>query len=135
MDFNVYWLLKKEDSLNLRYCLENSSPKKFHVRNINGLRPTIVDESVEGKTLTFKKKKNSLLFLIDQKECYNLKTHEKSFSLRYTLNEKLKEDTELTNADYENGDYLEITFNGKIEVEPSEFERAPGIPFYRIKKS
>jgi hypothetical protein len=37
-------------------------------------------------------------------------------------------------VDYEKKEYLEIFFDGIIKVEPTDKERAPGIPYYRIKK-
>lgn len=133
MDFNVYWLLKEDDSKNLKYAIKNFSPKRFYVRNINGSRPTIVDESLERKVLSFKKTKEGFSFFADKEKIYNFNDDKKGFSLRYRLDEK--EYTVLTNADYKNGDYIEISFHGKIEVEPAKPERAPGIPFYKIKKS
>ncbi|MDP3966173.1 MAG: hypothetical protein Q8Q04_01435 [archaeon] len=137
MNFNVYWLLKEEDSENLKYAIENFPPKNFYVGNTkNGKfqRSTIINESLEGRVLVFKNEGDGFLFFIDGYEVYNLNNNEKSFSLRYKLNEKIEEDTKLTNANYFNGDYIEITFSGKIEVEPTVFERAPEVPFYRIKK-
>ncbi len=140
MDFRVYWLLEKEDLKNLKYCFENFSPTRFYIGNTNKLegfaRSTILNENLEGKILNFKKKKNGFLFLLDNKEIYLFKKDtDHGFTIRSDLNEKIEEISVLNHSNYKNGDFLQIYFNKKIEIEPTKIERAPGIPFYRIKKS
>ena len=139
MDFNVYWLVKKSDSENVSYCIKNFFPKKFYVGSIKKLdgfqRLKVLDESLEGKIFSFKKTKDIFSFFANGEKIYSFNSDKKGFSLKYRLDEKSKEYTILTNTNSKNGDYLEISFHGKIEVEHAESERAIGIPFYNIKKS
>jgi len=142
LDMNNYWLLAEEDSENLRYVVDNFKPLKIHVRSIDEGRKELVNENLEGKVLDFEPKGKGYLFKVDGKELFYFEgLRQKSFDVRYRLgryNSEIKEFDEnsaLVTADYEKKEYVEIHFKGKIGVEPSEKERAPGIPFYRIKKS
>ncbi len=137
---NTYWLLAEEDLENLRYVVDNFKPFKIHVRGVVENREKFkeINENLEGKTLDFEKKKKGYLFKVDGKDLFYFEgLRKKSFDVRYDQdhNDNFKDLSKLVTVDYEKNEYMEIWFSGKIKVEPSNKDRAPGIPFYRIKKS
>ena len=138
---NTYWLLAEEDLENLRYVVDNFKPFKIHVRGVVENREKFkeINENLEGKTLDFEKKKKGYLFKVDGKDLFYFEgLRKKSFDVRYDKeynNGNFKNISKLVTVDYEKDEYMEIHFKGKIEVEPTDKERAHGISFYRIKKS
>ena len=62
-----YWLPKESDFENLRLCLDNYPTEKIYIRDRGGYNPdgsyrtqglTKVSESLEGKSLDFRKDKS-----------------------------------------------------------------------------
>jgi hypothetical protein len=143
LDMNVYWMEEKFDKDNLKYCLDNFKPIGFYVGLVSGGfgRKTLIDKSIEDKILTCKIKKDQFIFNLNNEPLFIFdRDHEKSFDIRYDLgkydgkSDSFEEITKLVHANYKKRQYMEISFSGKIPVEPTEFERAKGLPFYRILK-
>ena len=89
-----YWMPKKLDSKNLRLCLDNYPTDRIYIRDCGGHNPdgsfriqglAKVNESLEGRSLDFRKDKSGLHILIDSKEVFHfpLKHYYKGFSLAY----------------------------------------------------
>jgi hypothetical protein len=89
-----YWMPRQLDFEHLRKCLDNYPTEKVYIRDCGGLNPDgssrvqgliKVNESLEGKSLDFKKDKSGLHILIDSKEVFHfpLKDYYKGFSLAY----------------------------------------------------
>lgn len=85
---------KRQDFKNLRLCLENYKAERIYIRDCGGVREdgkyscqgrAKVNESLEGKTLDFKKDKSGLHLLIDSSEVFHfpLQRYDKGFSLAY----------------------------------------------------
>ncbi len=85
---------KEDDFENLRRCLDLYTPERLYIRDCGGVRAdgkysaqgmAKVNESLEGRTLDFRKDKNGLHFLIDKNEVFHfpLRDHDKGFSLAY----------------------------------------------------
>lgn len=71
---------KRLDFKNLRICLENYTAERLHIRDCGGVREdgkyscqgrAKVNESLEGRTLDFRKDKSGLYFLIDSTEVFH----------------------------------------------------------------
>lgn len=136
MDFNNYWLLQEEDKDTLRYALDNFSALKFNVDSVNRLegfyRTSILRADLEGKTFDFVPRGKGFQFTLDGNNLFYFEgLRQKGFDVRYNFDDTSK----LVTVDYEKKEYLEITFDELIAVEPTDKERAPGVPYYRIKKS
>ena len=85
---------KELDFENLRLCLDNYPVEGIYIRDCGGIRENgkfscqgmgKVRETLEGKTLDFKKDDSGLFFLIDEKEVFHfpLNNYSKGFSLAY----------------------------------------------------
>jgi len=136
MDCNNYWLLQEEDNDNLRYAIDNFPALIFNVESISRLqgfaRTIIIREDLTGKTLNFIPKKKGFQFILDGKDLFYFEgLKQKGFDVRYDFDDTSR----LVTVDYEKKEYLEIFFDGIIQVESTDKERAPGIPYYKIKRS
>lgn len=77
---------KKLDFKNLRLCLDNYSADFLYIRLMGSRGGTVkVNESLENKTLDFKKVSSRLHLFIDSNEVFHfpLKDYQKGFSLAY----------------------------------------------------
>lgn len=77
---------KRLDFRNLRLCLDNYSPILLYIRLVGSMGGTVkVDESLENRTLDFRKNKSGLYLRIDSNEVFHfpLKDYQKGFSLAY----------------------------------------------------
>lgn len=85
---------KRLDFRNLRLCLDNYAADFLYIRDCGGVREdgkyschgrVKVNESLEGKTLDFRKDKSGLHLLIDSNEVFHfpLQRYDKGFSLAY----------------------------------------------------
>ena len=77
---------QKLDFKNLRLCLDNYQADFLYIRLVGSAGGTVkVNESLEDKTLDFKKNKSGLHMLINSKEVFHfpLKHYDKGFSLAY----------------------------------------------------
>jgi len=144
LDMNTYWMEERFDKENLIYCINNFKPTRFYVGFVGDnefSRKTLIEESLEGKILTCKAKKDQFIFNLNNEPLFIFgRDHKKGFDIRYDLgkydnkSKSFEEISKLVNVNYKKGQYMEIHFSGKIMVEPTEFERAKGLPFYKIKK-
>jgi hypothetical protein len=92
-----YFMPKKLDFKNLRFCLDNYTPTHLYIRLKGSRGGTVkVNEDLESKTLNFKKNKKGLYMLIDDNEVFHfpLKRYEKGFSVAYERIEKMEDGTE-----------------------------------------
>jgi hypothetical protein len=85
-----YYMPKKLDFKNLRFCLDNYEVRSIFIRLVGSSGGTIkVNEKLEGKILDFKKDKSGLYFFIDSKEIFHFPLNDyhdkmqKGFSLAY----------------------------------------------------
>jgi hypothetical protein len=81
-----YQMPKELDSENLRFCLDNYEATFLFIRLVGSMGGTIkIDESLENRTLDFRKDKSGLYMLIDSSEVFHfpLKNYYKGFSLAY----------------------------------------------------
>lgn len=81
-----YLMPKKLDFKNLRMCLDNYQASWLYIRLRGSAGGTVkVDETLEGKTLDFKRNRSGLYFLVDNIEVFHfpLKDYDKGFSLAY----------------------------------------------------
>ncbi|MBS3091124.1 hypothetical protein J4217_01595 [Candidatus Pacearchaeota archaeon] len=91
-----YQLLKRQDFRNLRLCIDNYTPDFLFIRECGGTRPDgsyriegmqKVSIKLGGKRLDFKKNKNGLYILVDNKEVFHFplepSRYYKGFSLAY----------------------------------------------------
>ncbi|MDI6737580.1 MAG: hypothetical protein QME12_03620 [Nanoarchaeota archaeon] len=81
-----YWMPKKLDRKNLRLCIDNYKAERLYIRLVGSMGGTVkVNESLEGKTLGFKKDKSGLFLLVDSNEVFHfpLKRYDKGFSVAY----------------------------------------------------
>ena len=90
-----YWMPKKLDFKNLKLALKHYEAERIFIRDCGGIREdgqysaqgrAKVDETLEGKTLDFKKNKSGLYILIDSKEVFHFtlkEEYEKGFSVGY----------------------------------------------------
>lgn len=81
-----YWMPKKLDFKNLRLCLNNYMAEHLSIRLVGSAGGTVkVNESLQGKTLDFRKDASGLYMLIDSNEVFYfpLKDYDKGFSLAY----------------------------------------------------
>ena len=88
-----YWMPKKLDFKNLRFCLDNYTPDFLYIRLVGSKGGTVkVNEDLKGKTLDFKKNKTGLYILVDSRQVFHfpLKDYDKGFSLAYERIEKIK---------------------------------------------
>lgn len=77
---------KKQDFHILRLCIDNYQPDFLYIRLVGSMGGTTkVNESLEGRTLDFRKDKSGLYMLIDSKEVFHfpLKNYQKGFSVAY----------------------------------------------------
>ncbi|MBS3139845.1 hypothetical protein J4479_02475 [Candidatus Woesearchaeota archaeon] len=67
-----YWMPKKLDFRNLRFCLDNYEADCLFIRLIGAKGGTIkVDENLEGRKLDFHKKSSGLSLLIDSENVFH----------------------------------------------------------------
>ncbi|MDO8517059.1 MAG: hypothetical protein Q7S33_02945 [Nanoarchaeota archaeon] len=81
-----YWMPKKLDFKNLRFCLDNYTPDFLYIRLVGSKGGDIkVNEDLIDKKLDFRKNKSGLYMLVDSKEVFYfpLKNYDKGFSLGY----------------------------------------------------
>jgi hypothetical protein len=92
-----YWMPKELDFDNLGLCLDNYRAERLHIRRIGPQGGTsVVNESLEGRTLDFARDKDWIHLLIDDDEVFKftLKSHNNEyangFSLAYERFEKIE---------------------------------------------
>jgi hypothetical protein len=143
LDMNTYWMEERFDKENLIYCINNFKPTRFYVGLVGRgfSRETLMDKSLEDKILTCTINKNQFIFNLNNEPLFIFdRDHKKGFDIRYDLgkydnkSKSFEKISKLVQVNYKKGQYMEIHFSGKIIVEPTEFERAEGLPFYKIKK-
>jgi len=81
-----YFMPAELDFKHLRFCLKYYSPDWLYIRLKGASGGDVkVNETLEGKKLTFKKKESGLYFLIDREEIFHfpMKNRQKGFSLAY----------------------------------------------------
>jgi hypothetical protein len=81
-----YWMPKKLDWKNLRLCLDNYQATHLFIRLVGSWGGTTkVNEDLGGKKLDFRKNRNGLYMLVDDKELFHfpLEDYSKGFSLAY----------------------------------------------------
>jgi hypothetical protein len=81
-----YWMPKRLDFKNLRFCLDNYTADFLYIRLKGASGGTVkINEDLEGKKLDFRKRKSGLYIIIDSTEVFHfpLKDYEKGFSLAY----------------------------------------------------
>ncbi len=153
---------KRLDFKNLRLCLDNYETDWIQIRDCGGHNPdgsyrsqglTKVDESLENRTLDFRKDDSGLYFLIDGKEVFHfpLKDYDKGFSLAY---ERIKPTGEIvmlgTGIDpYDSNlpeprrsflrhvlddHLLEIYFKGRINLKFHSWWKKPHWKYWTVKK-
>ena len=79
---------KRLDFKNLRLCLDNHKAERLYIRLAGSKGGTVkVNESLEGKTLDFKKEKSGLYLLIDSTEVFHfpLKDYNAEYSKGFSL--------------------------------------------------
>lgn len=89
-----YQMPKKLDFKNLRLCLDNYSADFLYIRLVGSKGGTVkVNESLEDRTLDFKKDSSGLYLLIDSEEVFHfpLRDYDKGFSLAYERIEPTKD--------------------------------------------
>lgn len=77
---------KRQDFKNLGLCLNNYKAERLNIRLVGSMGGTIkVNQSLENKTLDFKKDKSGLHLLVDTNEVFHfpLKRYDKGFSIAY----------------------------------------------------
>jgi len=92
-----YFMPKKLDSKNIRLCLDNYKAENLYIRLKGSCGGTVkVDESLEGRTLDFKKDESGLYFLVDENEVFHfpLKRYDKGFFIEYKRRIKPTDDRE-----------------------------------------
>ncbi len=73
-----YWTPRRLDFKHLRMCLDNYTAGRLFIRDAGSRGGTThVDESLEGKTLDFRKDKSGLSFLIDSNEVFHFPLKER----------------------------------------------------------
>ncbi len=92
-----YFLPKRLDFKHLRFCLDNYTPDRLYIRLKGSSGGDVkVNESLEGRTLDFRKDSSGLYFLIDSKEVCHLPLKDygydkaKGFTLAYERFEQLE---------------------------------------------
>ena len=136
-----YYLPKKFDFENLRYCLDNYELDSFLARlKFSSGGDVKIKENLEGRILDFSKNSFGLKFFIDSKEIINfpLKDYDKGFALEYERfkgkgdskkivlldqgidpnDENLPEPSRSSFRNIFDSHLVEIYFKGKIELEP-----------------
>ena len=81
-----YWMPKRLDFKNLRFCLCNYHADFLYIRLVGSSGGTVkVNEGLKNKILDFRKGKSGLSMLIDSREVFHfpLKDYQKGFSLAY----------------------------------------------------
>ena len=89
-----YWMPKRLDFRNLRMCLDNYKAEQLYIRDCGGVREdgkyhcegmVKVNQSLEGKTLDFRKAGSGLYMLVDSREVFHfpLQDYQKGFSVEY----------------------------------------------------
>ena len=81
-----YWMPKKLDFKNLKFCLDNYTADFLYIRLAGSMGGTVkVNKNLKGRVLNFKKNESGLYLLIDSKEIFHfpLKDYQKGFSLAY----------------------------------------------------
>ncbi|MFH1978808.1 MAG: hypothetical protein ABII97_00245 [Patescibacteria group bacterium] len=81
-----YWMPKKLDFKNLRFCLNNYIPDYLFIRLVGSAGGTVkIGEDLGGKKLDFRKDSSGLHILIDSAEVFHfpLRKYQKGFSLAY----------------------------------------------------
>lgn len=161
-----YWMPKELDFEHLRFCLDNYSADRIYIRDCGGYNPDgsyraqglgKVNESLEGKSLDFRKDKSGLHMLIEGEEVFHfpLKDHTKGFSLAYErirltddgIGRLVMSSTGVDPDDPElpepNSSFLrnifdnhliEIFFNGRIPLEFHSWQKEPHWKYWMIKK-
>jgi len=83
-----YVMPKGLDWVNLRKCINQYSSDSIYIRLVGCKGGTVkVDESLEGRTLNFRREKPNTIFSIDNQDVFTFTnkgfTDEKGFSLAY----------------------------------------------------
>jgi len=89
-----YWMPKRLDFKNLRFCLDNYPIDFLYIRLVGSMGGTVkVNENLEGRGFDFRKDKSGLHLLIDSSEVFHfpLKDYQKGFSLAYERIEPTKD--------------------------------------------
>lgn len=154
-----YWMPKRLDFNNLRYCIDNYTPTYLFIRLVGSHGGTVkVNQDLEGKTLNFKKNKKGLYMLIDDNEVFHfpLKDYAKGFSLAYERREMMEDGTErmvILQTGFDPYDpelpepdksilrtvlddhLMEITFQGRIELKFHSWWNKPYWKYWTLDKT
>jgi hypothetical protein len=156
-----YQLKKSMDIKNLELCIREYVPDYLFIRDCGGVREDgkyhcegmeKVGESLEGKTLGFRKSKDGLYILVDQKEVFHfpLDNYSKGFSLAYErtfpdgrmhipygisddpYNPKLPEPKRSFLRDVIDNHLIEIFFKGRIGIKFHSWWNKPHWKYWTI---
>lgn len=85
-----YWMPRELDFENLRFALDSYTPDNLFIRNVGSYGGNVlVNESLVGKSLDFKKRKLDFSFFVDSEKIFTFPLQEyykyrpKGFSLAY----------------------------------------------------
>lgn len=146
---------KSLDFEHLRYCLDNYKAKRLFIRLIGSYGGTRkVNEDISNKNLDFKKDNSGLYFTLDNQNVFHFPLrdlHSKGFSLAHKRKDKdgkilfLNFPYEPYNPDLPEPEIsilrtifdnhlLEITFEGRVDIDFHSWWVKPHIKYWKIRQ-